>query len=314
MLGEVAGGARGWLRLRAALDGGVRVGVVEGALSLHSQGAREAAARQLVRNHAAVLSDITNPSTKLNIRGDKPLTQTELQRVAYEDAVFVDQFLRECARRLLGGSHEMEERLDPSTPAQAQAWCQAAAYLEGRIQSTADQMPGRERDMSPAAAAAMVATMRDVSRGIRAWLELRKLLAGNTHAVATDGVVAAHSYAARHAAARKLIMNHSDVLRDMTNPSPTHNIDGKPLTQPELQRVPVEDAAYAASFLREVRRRLVGHRHAHTQAHAYTDVYVHACIHAGDEKAHRTMPQLARVGGAARSIADTAGGGMGTIG
>ena len=43
----------------------------------------------------------------------------------------------------------------------------------------------------------------------------------------------------------------------MTNPGPT-NIDGKPLTQLDLVRVPESQIEFADSALREIERRLLG--------------------------------------------------------
>ena len=57
--------------------------------------AKAEAARKLIKNHAMVLADVTNPS---------PLTQQELTRVRPEYAAHGDQALREVARRLAGPS------------------------------------------------------------------------------------------------------------------------------------------------------------------------------------------------------------------
>ena len=100
--------------------------------------------------------DVTNP---------EPKTQTELVRVKRAHAAYVDQALREVARRLLGrrpGLDRFEVRVDPANEAQAAAWAGTAAYLGGRIQSTKKEKPGRKPDMSPAAAAAMRAVLREV--------------------------------------------------------------------------------------------------------------------------------------------------------
>ena len=137
-----------------------------GAAAEHAPAAREEAARKLISNHQRVLLDLTNAST-LNIEG-KPLTQGfSLRRCAPVERPHVDGFLREVARRLLGqraGSQALEVRLDPLEPEQAAAWVTAAKYLEGRIQSTAEQKPGRTPDMGPAAAAAMKAVMAELRK------------------------------------------------------------------------------------------------------------------------------------------------------
>ena len=142
-----------------------------------------------------MLRDITNPSRTLNIDG-KPLTQLELQRVAQEGRLYVDQFLREVSRRLLGsgpGSYELQEIVDPSTPEQAAAWVQAGRYLDGRIQADAEHMPGRTPDLSPGAASAMRAVMAEVGSTAQAWAALRHVLFTNGHAfTAADGVAGAH--------------------------------------------------------------------------------------------------------------------------
>jgi len=113
----------------------------DGAAAAHSPTARDEAARKLVTNHLNVLRDVTNGA---------PVTQLELKRVSTQDAQYVDQAMREVARRLLGrrpGVLQLEVRLDPSTPAQAVAWAATAQYLAGRI-----AVP---RDMSAAAGAAI---------------------------------------------------------------------------------------------------------------------------------------------------------------
>ena len=95
---EVAHAALSWAQLHAALDHGVRSAMGDAALAEHSPAAREAAAAKLIVNHVDVCRDLCNPSVRKSIRG-KPLTQTELQRCAVEDAIHVDALLRETARR-----------------------------------------------------------------------------------------------------------------------------------------------------------------------------------------------------------------------
>jgi len=141
---------------------GARTGVL-GAMAAHTCPDREAAARKLISNHVRVLHDLTNSSTSTNI-DNKALTQPfTLRRVAPEHRALVDGFLRELARRLLGDtSMLLEERIEAKQPLQAAAWVASASFLDGRIQSTAEQMPGRKPDMSPAAAAAMRAVMAEM--------------------------------------------------------------------------------------------------------------------------------------------------------
>jgi len=76
------------------------------------------------------------------------LTQLELQRITSEaDRPHVDAALREIARRLL---EEVDS--EPSSLEQAMVWAATAKYLDGRIQATPDETPGREPDMSAEAA------------------------------------------------------------------------------------------------------------------------------------------------------------------
>ena len=79
------------------------------------------------------------------------------------------------------------------------------------------------------------------------WVKLERAMAGDL----------AHSYAARQEAGSKLRSNHERVLRDVTNPGPL-NIDGKPLTQLRLSRVPESQIEFADAALREIEARLLG--------------------------------------------------------
>ena len=207
--------------------------------------ARKQAALKLIGNHEAVLKDTTNP-TALNIAG-KPLTQPELRRVPIEQAVHVDEALREVAYRLL------EEKLDDTAcPGQAGTWAAMAAYVSTRIQSSRDEVAGREPDMSGAAAEAMRAVLKEVGAG-----------------VGDDVAAEAHPFAAREEAARKLLSNFDALMKDVTNPSPVLNIVGRALTQPELKRVLVISEGpldsrwrWVAQGLLEVARRLIKGTHS----------------------------------------------------
>ena len=126
-------------------------------------GAREEAARTLLRNHAHVLRDVINPSLTRNING-KLLTQPHLRRVPVADWRHVDRLLRHVVSRLLHGDSAPEKDCTWGDDAshQAAVWVAAAKYLEARIHSKPSQKPGRPPDMSPSAAAALKEVLRAV--------------------------------------------------------------------------------------------------------------------------------------------------------
>ena len=237
----------------------------DGAAAGHPHAVREAVAKKLISNHAAVLYDVCNPS---------PVSQHMLPRLSDADKPFADQVLREVARRLLGcrpGSQELEVQLDPKNCTQATVWMNTVQFVMVRIQSSPEEKPGRSPDMSPEHAAAMRDVLNEVGNTVVTatlaaatpqWAMLHTLLesSGTFNSTQADGVAAAHEHAAREEAARRLIANHENVLKDVTNPSPTLNIIGVPLTQLELQRVDIGLAMYADQALREVARRLLGRR------------------------------------------------------
>ena len=205
--------------------------MADGRAAGHTHAARMEAATKLIHNHTKVLNDIANPSFHQNIEG-KALTQVNLVRVETFRSHYVDQCLREVACRLLGrqpGVHQLKVRLSPSNQAQLKVWTQTTTYLDGRIQSVDEEMPGRKPDMSPEAAAAMRDVLSEVGElgvtmavaaGAPAWASFRRILEtdGGFDSEA-DGAAARHSHDAREGAARKLIHNHDRVLRDIINPS-----------------------------------------------------------------------------------------------
>ena len=107
-------------------------------------------------------------------------------------------------------------------------------------------------------------------------------------------------------AAAKLIGNHENILRDVTNPSVDTNIAGVPLTQLELVRVERALAPHADACMREVARRLLGVRPAihqleervdptdATQLGAWvaTTMYLHGRIQARAEEKPGRAPDL----------------------
>jgi len=94
-----------------------------------------------------------------------------------------------------------------------------------------------------------------LANGRDAWWRLAQLLPAVAQAT---GAAWAHEPSLRGEAAFRMIENHEAVLRDVCNPSKTHNIIGIPLRQAELTRVPMEGASYASACMREVCRRLIG--------------------------------------------------------
>ena len=86
----------------------------------------------------------------------------ELTRARKEDSDAVDAPLREVARRLVGVKLLKEETA--SGQAQALAWATAMQYLSARVQGTPEEKPGREPDMSAAAAAAFRDVLAEVGK------------------------------------------------------------------------------------------------------------------------------------------------------
>lgn len=92
-----------------------------------------------------------------------------------------------------------------------------------------------------------------------AWGELKHMLDnGGVVEQASIGVATEHSKEARTEAARTIIGNHLNLLKDVCNPSPSNNIDSIPLTQLELTRVDAQMAPHIDEALCEVTRRLIG--------------------------------------------------------
>lgn len=217
---------------------------------------RVEAAKKLISNHVAVLKDITNPA---------PKTQTELPRVDRSLAQFVDLFLLETARRLLG---RREQQLEASMldrfltvdleqvkdERAAEAWAHSARFLTARIQIDPAHFEGRRPDMSKDGSRAFLAVCNELGEPSPKWRALRGLVdATDGHSLTqTAGIAAQQLDEARYEAAKKLILNHRRVLLDITNPDPQ--------TQTELARLPAFDRPQVDRFLIEMARRLSGHR------------------------------------------------------
>ena len=170
------------------------------------------------------------------------------------------------------GSAELEIRIDPKNGKQVAAWAQAAVYLDGRIHAHPDEKPGRTPDMSPPAAAAMRAVLKEVAfAGVHAtlarsaphWAALHQLAVmdmSGSFKKEKDCAAISHSHAAREEAALRLISNRMLVLKDVVNPTLTDATHFVPLTQLELKRCPIEHVIAADQFMREVSRRLLSYK------------------------------------------------------
>jgi hypothetical protein len=137
-------GAPRWQLLQDLLD------------SRRSRSSYSAAAERLIKNHAYVLRDLTNPH---------PISQLELVRVSQAAAEHADQALREVARRLLKkrtGAETIEEHLDTSDEQAVATWAATAKYLDSRIQSQPHERPGRAPDMNPNEATAMRQALQEI--------------------------------------------------------------------------------------------------------------------------------------------------------
>jgi len=174
------------------------------------------AACKLMANFEKVVQDITNAGP-LGLGGGQ-LTQEGLMRVDPKQISYVKAMVRAACSRLLG-----KEALGASTPEEALAWNQAARFLGGRIQGSREECPGREPDMSSAAAAAMSTVLGQIEAG------------------------------------SKLMSNRERVVKDITNPGP-QAVGGGQLTQLSLKRMDRKHQASVDAMMREVCGRLLGNK------------------------------------------------------
>jgi hypothetical protein len=178
------------------------------------------AACKLSSNRERVVQDITNPG--LTGIGGGFLTQAGLKRVNYVHRASVDAMVSEMCSRLFG-----KKTNSPSTSAEAQVWADAALFFHHRIQASAAECPGRNADMSQHAAKALRKVLSQIAN------QPENLEASNLEA------------------AQMLMFNRERVVQDITNPGP-ENIDGKTLTQTDLQRVDPKQIVLVDAMVNEV--------------------------------------------------------------
>jgi len=121
---------------------------------------------------------------------------------------------------------------------------------------------------TPAFSARPVTVQKAIEASRREWEALGLMLPAVPEA---DGAAAAHGHFARGTAAWSVCDNYERVLQDVCNPSRTTNIDGKPLTQTDLERVPEHLALYASQLMREMVARLIGRKQGIETVHEHLE-------------------------------------------
>jgi len=191
-----------------------------------SQKAKVDAASKLEANFAKVVRDITNPGP-LNIDG-KTLSQPELQRVDPKHVRSVEAMVKAVCSRLRGSAIPAPSKED------AMVWTQAAKFLGARVQGSKPEMPGREPDMSLAAATAMKKVLGQIE------------------------------------VACKMIWNRETIVMDITN-SGARGVKGGELSQTDLKRLDPKNKAAVDAMVREMSDRLLGGGSQMTSVAALTE-------------------------------------------
>merc|ERR1711904_643149 len=179
-----------------------------------SEKAKVEAACKLEENFARVLQDITNQEPT-NIDGEV-LTQPQLKRVDPKHVKSVEAMLKAVCSRLRGEAAPFAPSKD-----NAQAWEQAAKFLAARVQGSKEEMPGRDPDMSLAAATAMKTVLGHIE------------------------------------VASKLTWNRETIVKDIVNQGP-RGVKGGELSQVDLKRLENKYQGAVDAMLREVCDRLLG--------------------------------------------------------
>ena len=114
------------------------------------------AAEKLISNHLRIMLDVTNPFAK---------SQRHLSRLPVSDLNMIDRLLLEIVHRLLvkQPNGPALARLLPEHHAEAKVWSMVLSFLDKRLQSTDEELPGRKPDMSPSASQAFRAVLEEMS-------------------------------------------------------------------------------------------------------------------------------------------------------
>lgn len=114
------------------------------------------AAEKLISNHLRIMLDVTNPFAK---------SQRHLSRLPFSDLNMIDRLLLEIVHRLLvkQPNGPALARLLPEHHAEAKVWSMVLSFLDKRLQSTDEELPGRKPDMSPNASQAFRAVLEEMS-------------------------------------------------------------------------------------------------------------------------------------------------------
>jgi len=172
------------------------------------------AAFKLMMNSDKVVMDICNLEPN-SIHG-RHLSQGHLKRVDPKDKKYVEAMVRAACCRLLG-----KETSGASTKEEALVWEAAAKFLGLRIQGSAEEMPGRDPDMSAEQAAEMKTVLAQIE------------------------------------AASKLMSNRETIVKDIINTG-TKGVYGGPLTQLGLKRLDPKYKDVVNDMIGEITSRLLG--------------------------------------------------------
>jgi len=188
--------------------------------------AKAEAASKLEGNMTMVIQDITNPASA-GLKGGG-LTQLHLKRVDPKFEGSVKNMVRATLSLLRGN------QIQAPSKEEAVVWEQAAKFLGGRVQGSKAECPGREPDMSAAAATAMCTVLGRIE------------------------------------VASKLIHNREVVAKDITNPGP-RGVKGGELSQTGLKRLDPKHQGTVSQMLGEVSDRLLGGGSQMTSVEALTE-------------------------------------------